>query len=216
MNQIAQRQRGFTLIELLVVISIILLLATFGLSKLLGAQRDAELATSKDRLGQIHAHITRYENAKRRLPTASGSEFVLSIWGGRFLEKSVNNAQIFFDASLAAPELTEETLEEDVMADTIHWAGRNQSVKRFRVGRINSEGSSKKIVACNKPLVDGEMPHQGDYLAVVYLNGATRAIGRDEYPDDWGEDDILEIGENSPIKALEALAGSPEDDEGSY
>ena len=213
MNHPQRSAAGFTLVELLVVISIIMVIAGFGITKVLSMRKEANLAASKERLGQIYFQINRYEGKKKRLPTASGSDFVLSIWGSPYLEKSENNSAIFFCESLSRPPVEDETIDEDVTGGTIHWAGRNQGEKRFKIGRIASKGASKKIIACNKPLVDNEMPHAGDYLAVLYLDGTTSEIGRDEYPDDWDQEAVLEIGENSPIEALIPLAGSPEDDE---
>ncbi|MEE9395110.1 MAG: type II secretion system protein [Planctomycetota bacterium] len=204
---------GFTLVELLVVISIIMVIAGFGITKVLSMRKEANLAASKERLGQIYFQMNIYEGKKKRMPTASGSDFLLQIWGRPFLAKSVNNSAIFFCESLARPPVSDETIDEDVTGGTIHWAGRNQAEKRYKVGRISSTGASKKIIACNKPLVDGEMPHAGDYLAVLYLNGAVSEIGRDDYPDDWDQEGVLEIGENSPIEALIPLIGSPEDDD---
>ncbi len=208
MEQALQRQRGFTLIELLVVISIILLLATFGLSKLTSARRDAELAASKDRLGQIYAHLQRYETVKRRLPTEWGPEFVPAIWGGRYLEKSVNNAKIFFCESLAPPDLTDDTLEDEVTPETIHWAGRNQEDKNFKVSKLTTRNASKKIIVCNKPLVDGELPHQGKVLAVLYASGDVGEIEAEEYGIEDGEP--ITVGPESPVEALQGL------DDGDY
>lgn len=210
MNTTTQRQHGFTLVELLVVISIILLLATFGVTKFLAAQRDAELVASKDRLGQIYTHLQRYETRKRRLPTESGSEFVLAIWGGRGVEKSVNNAEIFFDASLAAPPLSEETLDEDVTPETIHWAGRNQEDRAYRIGKLTVKGASKKIIVCNKPIVNGELPHQGNVLAVLYASGHVGEIEAADFEVEDGEP--LLIGPESPVEALQGLIGSDADE----
>ena len=210
MNTTTQRQRGFTLIELLVVISIILLLATFGLSKLLSAQRDAELATSKDRLGQIYLQLQRHENAKRKLPSESGSEFVLAIWGGRFLEKSANNAQIFFDASMAMPELTDDNLDEEVTPEYIHWAGRNQADRAYRFARLTGKNASKTVLVCNKPLVGGELPHQGNLLCVLYASGHVGEIDAAEFEVEEGEP--LLIGPESPVEALQGLIGDDADE----
>ncbi|MCA9320383.1 MAG: hypothetical protein KDB53_06600, partial [Planctomycetes bacterium] len=139
-----------------------------------------------------------------RMPEASGSEFVLSIWGKPFLEKTKNNAEIFFCPSLAAPPLKddEEVLDEWVTPEGIHWAGRNQADKEYRVGRSTREGSSKTVIVCNKPRVDGEKPHAGNYLAVLYLNGS---VGHFEVSE-WGEGaDYLSIGPESPIEALQGM-----------
>lgn len=210
MNMNPSRQSGFTLVELLVVISIILLLATLGVTKFIAAQRDAELVTSKDRLSQIYTHLTRYETAKRRLPRESGSEFVMAVWGGRFVSKSVNNADIFFDASLAAPPLSDETLEEDVTAETIHWAGRNQEDKAYRVPKLTVKNASKTIIVCNKPLVDGQLPHQGNVLAVLYASGHVGEIEAETFGFEEGEP--LLIGPESPVEALQGLMGSDADE----
>ena len=203
------RQHGFTLIELLVVISIILLIATFGLTKFMGARRDAEMTASMERLGQIYFHLQRHENKKSRLPTKqSGSEFVLAIWGLPFVEKSVNTSKIFFCASLGTPEITEETLDEDITPETIHWAGRNQEDRQYRFVKLSQKNASKTILICNKPMVEGVEPHQGNALAVLYANGATGEISREDFD---LEDDVLMIGPESPIEALHGLIGAPGD-----
>ena len=196
---------GFTLIELLVVITIILLLASWGVTRFIAAQRDAELAKSEDNLSQIYFHLKRYEEKKRRLPSQSGPDFLLAIWGKPFLEKTKNNAQIFFCPSLSAPPLTddEEVLEEWVNAENISYTGRNQADKEFRVGRTTQAGASKIIIACNKPIVNGEIPHHGQYLAVVYLNGVTGHLEANL----WGEDpDLLVVGPDSPVEAVRGIA----------
>ena len=219
MNQTPSSRSGFTLVELLVVISIILLLATFGVSKFIDSKRDAELAGSKDHLNQIYTHLLRYETKKGRLPGKrkdggydSGSAFVLAIWGDPVLEKSVNNADIFFCPSLPKPPLDEENLEDMITPENIHYAGRNQEEREYRVGRTTAKGSSKIIIACNKPVFDGTMPHAGRSLAVVYMNGSTKEITREDFGDDWGEEEPLIIGPESPVEALHGLSGSPEDD----
>ena len=219
MNQIKPSQHGFTLVELLVVISIILMLATFGVTKFIAGKRDAELVASKDNLGQIYFHLKRYETKKGRLPGKrkdggidSGSSFVLAIWDGVLLEKTKNNAKIFFCPSLSAPALSEDNLDDTVLPETIHYAGRTQSEKEYRVGRTTARGTSKTILACNKPIFENEMPHAGNALAVIYMNGSPGEISREEFGADWGEDEPLAIGPESPIEALQGLSGSAEDD----
>ena len=214
MNPMLPRQRGFTLIELLVVISIILLLATLGLTKIMGARRDAEMTASLGRLGDIYAEFQRYERKSKtkRLPGKkhSGSDFVMAIWGGRYIEKSVNTAGVMFCASLGMPEISDETIDEDVTAATIHWAGRTQADRNYAVGKLSDKGASKTIIVCNKPITDEGIPHQGEALAVLYLSGHTGELTKDL----WGDDDIevLTIGPESPVEALQGLSGSPEDE----
>lgn len=205
-------QKGFTLVELLVVISIILVLATFGITKLVGARRDAQQAKSQDNLSSIYFQLTRYASKKKGLPRkVSGSEFVMAIWGPPYLEKSVRDAEILFDASMTMPELTDDNLDEEVTASSIHWAGRNQGEKRYRVGRLTAKNSSNIVIVCNKPSAGAEQPHQGELLCVLYLSGAVGVIEKSEWGEDW--DDILTIGPESPVEKLQGLAGHPDDED---
>ncbi len=218
MNSPRPSQHGFTLVELLVVISIILLLATFGVTKFIEGKRDAEMVTSQDHLGQILYHLKRFETKKRSLPIKrkdgsyfTGSEFVLAIWDDAILDKTANNAKIFFCPSLAQPPLTEDNLEDMVTAESIHYAGRTQENKDFRIGRSTQGKPSKTIVACNKPLFEGQIPHAGRALAVIYLDGSSGEISREDFGPDWGDDEPLAIGEESPVEALQGLSGAGDD-----
>ncbi|MFT7617807.1 MAG: prepilin-type N-terminal cleavage/methylation domain-containing protein [Planctomycetota bacterium] len=219
MNQTKPSQQGFTLVELLVVISIILMLATFGVTKFIAGKRDAQLVASRDHLNQIYFHLKRYENKKGRMPAKrkdgtidSGSAFLLSIFDDVFLDKTANNAKIFFCPSLSQPALSDDNLEDTVTPETIHYAGRNQEEKEFKVGRSTMKKSSSIVIACNKPYFENEMPHAGDYLAVVFLDGSSGEFSREDYGPDWSSEDPLSIGPESPVEALHGLSGSAEDD----
>lgn len=218
MNQTNPSQQGFTLVELLVVISIILLLATFGVTKFIAGKRDAELVASKDNLNQIHFHLKRFEEKKGRLPGKrsdgsydSGSAFLLAIFDDVFLDRTANYGKIFFCPSLSSPALTDDNLEDTVTPETIHYAGRNQEDKEYKVGRTTMKRGSSIVIASNKPLFENEQPHAGDYLAVLFLDGSIGEFSREDFGSDWGKEEPLTIGPESPVDALKGLAGSDDD-----
>ena len=201
---------GFTLVELLVVIAILALLGGLAITKIRGIQIDAKKGACEQQLKDIHAHLRRYElnrNRGGKLPKASGSDFILAIWGDPFVEKSANNSKLFFCPSLGDEGLSDEEAEDDMDGALIHYAGRDQ--ENHRVRTTDQKNSSKIIIACDKPLVDSAEPHSGHCLCVLYLNGATGQIERDS----WGDDvEVMTIGEESPVEALQGVVGSPDDD----
>jgi prepilin-type N-terminal cleavage/methylation domain-containing protein len=200
-----QGQQGFTLIELLIVIAIIGLLATLGLTYIMGSRDEAYLGVAEQRLKEIHFHLAAYERRKGKLPAESGPEFLLAVWGGSGVEKSANNAKLWFCPSLGDEEVTDETVDEDITPETIHWTGRNQAEKKYKLRRSNMKGASKTIIASNKSVFANTMPHAGKFLAVLYLNGATGSFERADWGDDWGAEEPLIVGPDSPIEALHGL-----------
>jgi prepilin-type N-terminal cleavage/methylation domain-containing protein len=197
------RSRGFTLVELLVVISIIMMIAGFGLVKMQGVWTDAKKTACEQNLKDIHAQLFRYQSAKGRLPSKSGSAFVMEVWGDPFVEKSVQNAKIFFCPSQPLPELTDATLEEQMTPANIHYAGRKQE-KPYRFAMLDGKDASKTIICCDKPDIDGTPPHKGHCLCVLYANGSTGQI----LSADFGPEGILSIGPDSPVEALQGLEAS--------
>ncbi|MCB9831671.1 MAG: prepilin-type N-terminal cleavage/methylation domain-containing protein [Planctomycetes bacterium] len=214
MNQTRARQTGFTLIELLVVMTIIVILGGLGIPRLIEAMREAEMTKSKGNLENIYAGIMSYERKNGRIPgkqadgtTVSGSAFVCAVWGDPYIEKSMKNAEMFFCASLSAPPLTEENVDEWVTPENIHWAGLNQDDKNYAKGRTTAKNTSKTVIICNKPLFENEMPHAGRSLAVLYLDGHVGQFDRDQWGEDWSDEEPLSIGPESPVEALQGLQG---------
>lgn len=212
MTRTSPKQAGFTLVELLVVITIISLLAAMGISKIIGVRREADKTACKERLGTLYSELKLYETKKvnnKRLPTVSGSYFVLAVWGEPFIDREAKNFDNFLCPSLGMPILDEDAgdyKDLDLLAENgTHFAGRNQGEKEYRVGRTTSKGASKKIIICNKPLVEGEEPHAGECLCVLYLDGSTGVIERAAFGESFDDVEEMTIGEDSPVEALRGL-----------
>jgi prepilin-type N-terminal cleavage/methylation domain-containing protein len=88
--------RGFTLVELLTVMAIIATLAALGLTSIPAIIRNSQKTACQSNLQEIHKLLRIYEANNKRLPTASGSSFVLAVWGGQYLDKGVKEAELFF------------------------------------------------------------------------------------------------------------------------
>lgn len=201
------RTHGFTLVELLVVIAIITMLAGFGIVKMQGVLEDAKKTACSANLQEIYAQLNRYQTKKGHLPNESGSAFVLAVWGDPFVEKSANNAKIFFCKSRAQEDLDDNNLEETVTTAKIHYAGRVQE-KPYRFSVLDGKDASKTIIVCDKPNMGGEECHKGKCLCVLYASGQTGEIDREKF---GGKDAVLAIGPESAYEPLQGLRGDEND-----
>jgi prepilin-type N-terminal cleavage/methylation domain-containing protein len=221
MNRQSSGRSGFTLVELLVVIAIMAMLGTWGVLKMQSIFVESKKKTCQQNLSSLHTQLKLYETKYGHLPMVSdrdktvsekryisGSAMLLAVWGDPFVEATPSNGKYWYCPSQTSVNLTEENFEALMTPENIHYAARNQEDAQYRVGQLDVKDSSRKILACDKPNVDGGEPHKGHCLCVVYCDGHTGEIERAEF---GGKEAQLEIGANSPVEALKAVVGAPGD-----
>ena len=211
MTRMRSSQSGFTLVELLVVITIISLLAALGFTKIQGVLRENDKTVCKERLRAIWTEMNLYQEKRannKRLSLESGPMFVLSVWGEPYIDRDPKNFDNFLCPSLGMPPLEEENddyRDMELLAESTHFAGRNQASKEYRVSRTSGRNASKTVIICNKPLVEGQPPHAGECLCVLYLDGQTGIVERAAFGESFDDVEEMTIGEDSPVEALRGV-----------
>ncbi|MEY2742059.1 MAG: Type secretion system protein precursor [Planctomycetota bacterium] len=198
--------RGFTLVELLTVMAIIATLAALGLTSIPAIIRNSQKTACQSNLQEIHKLLRIYEANNKRLPTASGSSFVLAVWGGQYLDKGVKEAELFFCPSTGRrpePDLS------NVTPEGIDFTGPEQGNRQSRnaLTMTDRDASSTVIIANKVPekVVTDEdkknLPHKGYGICVLYLQGSTDFIDSEQF----GPEQIPILGPDSPIEKLRWL-----------
>lgn len=204
------RRAGFTLIELLAVILIIGVLATFLLPKIPEAIDQAKVTGCQANLREIHKGLLMYEANFKRLPKKENSGvrfFAILIESGTW-ENTETSAKKLTCPGVDVGVLTIGDLPEEEWFSDIDlvdgtfstYAGRDTMNYPLRGLKSGKEA----LVADDN---DGEMNHR-TATNVLFADGSVKGIQLYELVEEGlldKEDDILIVGPESPVEALQKL-----------
>ena len=201
--RLQSRESGFTLIELMVVMAIIATLAGLGMVTVPRMLRKNKLTKAMDNLRIIHQTLFDYEDSHGHMPTGSGEAFVLGPWIEGRIDRTVRDAEPYFDPSTGNKPDEDFTNVDEMMID---YVGPDQTGRRKRLMTSDRNANDKIIVTNSVPPVQTDedldiLPHSALAVVILTLGGSVDTIEANEF-----EEGYPVIGPDSSYEGLRWIA----------
>lgn len=201
---------GFTLIELLAVILIIGLLMTFLLPKIPEAIDNARVLACKKNLQEIYKGFLSHDIKYDDIPRESGVRFFASLISRGVWENTESSAKKLTCPGVKLSALAIGDIDDPkewfndldmITPDHSSYAGRD--TVNYKMRKFPGSGEEPLVADDNDP----EMNHDTT-TNVLYADGAvgTFEVFTERERGNIGEDEILIVGPDSPIEALQKLS----------